>query len=73
MQPIGDNPSYDLNNLGKWASNDVRRVWKNCEIEEISFSRLAKEGWQLQEDTLDRQGRQSSHVSTGCGSVSVYR
>ncbi|MGA7579044.1 MAG: hypothetical protein ACLQUW_13855 [Desulfobaccales bacterium] len=52
-----DNPSYDLNNLGKWARKNVRRGLKNCEIEEISLSRLAGEGWQLQVDTLDRQGR----------------
>jgi hypothetical protein len=55
-----DHPSYDLNNLGKWARKNVRRGLKNCEIEEISFSRLAKEGWQLQVDTLDRQGRRVS-------------
>jgi len=52
-----DKPSYDLDNLGKWARKNVRRGLKNCEIEEISFSRLAREGWQLQVDTLDRQGR----------------
>ncbi len=52
-----DAPSYDLNNLGKWARKNVRRGLKNCQIEEIPFSRLAGEGWQLQVDTLDRQGR----------------
>jgi hypothetical protein len=54
---VYDNPSYDLNNLGKNAIRNVRRGLKNCEIEEISLSRLADEGWQLQVDTLDRQGR----------------
>jgi hypothetical protein len=30
---------------------------KNCRVEAISFDRYAKEGWLLEKDTLDRQGR----------------
>lgn len=49
---------YDLEALGKWARKNVRRGAKNCRVEPLPFSRLAKEGWRLQMDTLHRQGRQ---------------
>lgn len=49
--------SYDLDKLGKWARKNVRRGLKNCSVENISFDRLANDGWILQLDTLDRQGR----------------
>jgi hypothetical protein len=49
--------TYGLENLGKWARKNVRRGLKNCKIEPITFPRLAEEGWRLQLDTLQRQGR----------------
>jgi hypothetical protein len=48
---------YNLDVLGKWARKNVRRGLANCQVEPISFERLAEEGWSLQLDTLDRQGR----------------
>jgi hypothetical protein len=48
---------YDFETLGKWARKNVRRGLKNCNVEPISFERLGDEGWRLQLDTLDRQGR----------------
>lgn len=48
---------YGFEQLGKWAKKNVRRGLKNCQVEPISFKRLADEGWELQIDTLDRQGR----------------
>jgi hypothetical protein len=48
---------YGLYKLGKWARKNVRRGLKNCSVESISFDYLANEGWVLQLDTLDRQGR----------------
>ena len=48
---------YDFENLSKWARKNVRRGLKMCSIEPISFKNLADEGWLLQVDTLDRQGR----------------
>lgn len=48
---------YHLEQLGRWARKNVRRGLKNCVVEPITFERVAREGWDLQIDTLDRQGR----------------
>ncbi len=48
---------YGLQTLRSQARNGVRRGLECCSIERISFERLAEEGWNLQQDTLDRQGR----------------
>ena len=50
--------SYGFESLGKWARKNVRRGLKNCSVEPISFERLFEDGWLLQRDTLDRQGRE---------------
>jgi hypothetical protein len=55
---IYEGDSYDFDSLGKWARKNVRRGLKNCSVEPISFERLFEEGWLLQRDTLDRQGRE---------------
>jgi hypothetical protein len=49
--------TYGFETLGKWARKNVRRGLKNCEVQPISFPRLSAEGWPLQRDTLNRQGR----------------
>jgi len=54
---VYESESYELENLGKWARKNVRRGLRNCKIEPISFERLAEEGWRMQLDTLNRQGR----------------
>ena len=51
---------YGLQTLRAQARNGVRRGLECCSIERISFERLAQEGWNLQQDTLDRQGRTGS-------------
>jgi hypothetical protein len=48
---------YSLDSLKAQARNGVKRGLKRCRIEQISFERLATEGWILQRDTLDRQNR----------------
>jgi hypothetical protein len=48
---------YGFDSLGKWARKNVRRGLRNCVVEPLPFERLAVEGWALQLDTLDRQGR----------------
>src|SRR5690349_5228496 len=48
---------YNMDNLKAQARNGVKRGLKHCRIEQISFERLATEGWVLQRDTLDRQNR----------------
>jgi hypothetical protein len=52
--------SYNLESLPHQARNGVRTGLKHFQIERISFERLADEGWLLQQDTLERQGRTSS-------------
>jgi hypothetical protein len=51
---------YTLESLRSQARNAVRRGLAHCVIEQVPFKRLAGEGWKLQRDTLDRQGRSGS-------------
>jgi len=51
---------YSLKKLRAQARNGVRRGLECCTIERISFERLAEDGWNLQQDTLERQGRSGS-------------
>jgi hypothetical protein len=55
---------YNLDLLRCQARNAVRRGLTNCQVECIPFERLAGEGWNLQQDTLDRQGRSESMRET---------
>ncbi|MCA9367247.1 hypothetical protein KC887_03220 [Candidatus Kaiserbacteria bacterium] len=54
---VFENEIYGIDTLGKWARKNVRRGLRNCNVEPISFQRLANEGWELQVDTLLRQNR----------------
>jgi hypothetical protein len=54
------NGPYDMELLRSQARNGIRRGLENCQVEIISLERLATEGWELQQDTLDRQGRLNS-------------
>jgi hypothetical protein len=51
---------YTLEMLRAQARNGVRKGMSEFQVQRISFERLADEGWILQQDTLDRQGRLSS-------------
>jgi len=51
---------YSLETLRAQARNGVRRGLSVCQVERIPVERLAEEGWLLQQDTLDRQGRSRS-------------
>ena len=51
---------YNLELLRPQARNGVRRGLGRFQVERIAFERLAEEGWSLQADTLDRQGRRKS-------------
>jgi hypothetical protein len=51
---------YELEMLRPQARNGVKRGMAHFQVKQIPFKRLAEEGWRLQEDTLDRQGRKSS-------------
>ncbi len=54
---VYDKPTYSLDSLDRRSRQNVRTGLKNCGVEPISFERYAKEGWLLEKDTLDRQGR----------------
>jgi hypothetical protein len=55
---VYDKATYTLEGLDRRSRQNVRTGLKNCCVEPISFERYAKEGWLLEMDTLDRQGRQ---------------
>jgi hypothetical protein len=48
---------YELEMLRSQARNGVKRGMDHFRVEQISFERLATEGWFLQQDTLARQDR----------------
>lgn len=48
---------YELEMLRSQARNGVKRGLEHFQVEQISFERLATEGWVLQKDTLARQDR----------------
>ena len=52
--------NYSLETLRNQARNGIRRGLEKCRIEQVSFDRLAEEGWRLQQDTLERQNRLNS-------------
>jgi hypothetical protein len=57
---IVQSKNYGMESLRQKARNGVKRGLEHFKVEEISFNRLAKEGWKLQEDTLVRQNRTKS-------------
>jgi hypothetical protein len=48
---------YPISVLPKKTRPDVRKVLERGSVEQISFTRLDSEGWQLRAETLQRQGR----------------
>ena len=51
---------YNVEMLRAQARNGVRRGLSRFKVERIAFEWLAEEGWSLQADTLERQGRTKS-------------
>jgi len=51
---------YNVDLLRSQARNAVKRGLAKCVIENVPFERVAEEGWLLQQDTLDRQGRSAT-------------
>lgn len=49
--------NYELEHLERRTRQNVRAGLNNCDVEPISFRRLAEEGWALEKDTVDRQVR----------------
>lgn len=54
---IHDDPNYTLDSLDRRSRQNVRTGLKNCRVGPISFERLAEDGWSLEMDTVNRQGR----------------
>ena len=54
---VFEESAYGLEKLGIKVRYNVRLGLKNCRVKQIAFEQLAQEGWRLQRDTLDRQGR----------------
>jgi len=48
---------YNIDMLKSQARNGIKCGLAHCHVEQISFERLAIDGWILQQDTLDRQNR----------------
>ena len=56
---------YELDLLKSQTRNGIKRGLGHFRMEQISFERLATEGWALQHDTLVRQDRLRSMKQTG--------
>jgi hypothetical protein len=54
---ILEDAAYGYSHLSSRTRTNVRRGLEVCRVEPISFERLAGEGFSLQLDTLNRQGR----------------
>jgi hypothetical protein len=46
--------------LNEATRRNIRRGLLHCQVERISLDKLAEEGWTLQQETLERQGRTGS-------------
>ena len=55
---VYEEPEYTLETLDRRSRQNVRKGLRNCNVEAITFERLAEEGWELEKDTLDRQERE---------------
>jgi len=54
---VCSDPDYDVVALPKQSRTNVRSALKRCTVTRVPFERLADDGWALQQDTLNRQGR----------------
>jgi hypothetical protein len=54
---VYEEPSYSIDVLDRRSRQNVRTGLKNCSIEQVPLERLAEEGWSLELDTANRQGR----------------
>lgn len=57
---IYDKPDYTLEGLDRRTRQNIRKGLKNCQVESISFERLASEGWLLEKDTQARHDRNNA-------------
>jgi len=62
---VYDAPAYTLELLDRRSRQNVRSGLSCCSVERIPLPRLAEEGWLLESDTVDRQGRQVKATRDG--------
>lgn len=55
-----DDRHYALEHLSSNARSKVRRGLRRCKVGFVSMEQLARDGWELQQDTIERQGRRDS-------------
>src|SRR3990172_4504361 len=55
---VCENRAYDMPALERRARQGVRHGLERCRVEAIPLDRLAREGWQLEAETCQRQGRE---------------
>jgi hypothetical protein len=59
---VNTNHDYDLTYQHQKARNQTRRGLENCKVEEIDFDYLAKNGLVLNQETANRQERESQYA-----------
>jgi hypothetical protein len=62
---VYEGENYPINQLSKKVRYDVKKGLSVARVEQIPFSRLATEGWQLRWETLQRQGRTRAETAGG--------
>jgi len=60
---------YPLSLLPKKTRPDIRHMAQRARVEQISFDRMADEGWLLRQDTLQRQGREGAETREWWGTM----
>jgi hypothetical protein len=58
---IFNEPEFKIDHLGKRTRKNIRRGIKNCSILPVPLEKLGTDGWDIRQDTLDRQGRLVKH------------
>lgn len=61
---LNTDPSYDLSCLEREARRQTRRGLEDCTFEQIDFDYLAEHGLSLNQDTADRQGRETIYTDS---------
>lgn len=54
---VYEKPTYQIEDLDRRSRQNIHHGLKNCRVEQISLERLAEDGWELEDDTVDRQQR----------------
>lgn len=57
---VYESPTYGFENLDRRSRQNTRKGMNQCDVGPISFERMAEEGWNLEQDTLNRQGRKAA-------------